>query len=176
MFAAIPAAVAMLLIGGLMVLGVWGAGAAASAMFGEPSGDLGEAGLFATRIFFYVLAVLVAIFAGIALAQLISGPALDRIVRAQEQTLGGRTRPDPSFTESLGRSLRVTLTTLAIGVPIMILLTAIELVFPPVAVVTMPCSPRGISSIIRSVCAEPTCRLASHGSNETSPPRSASAR
>ncbi len=139
MFAAIPAAVAMLLIGGLMVLGVWGAGAAASAMFGEPSGDLGEAGLFATRIFFYVLAVLVAIFAGIALAQLISGPALDRIVRAQEQTLGGRTRPDPSFTESLGRSLRVTLTTLAIGVPIMILLTAIELVFPPVAVVTMPC-------------------------------------
>ena len=137
-FAAIPVLVATLLIGGFMALGVWGAGAAAAAIFGEPSGDWGEAGLFATRIFFYVLAALIAILAGMALAQPISGPALDRIVRAHEQALGGSTWPETSFVESLGRSLRVTLTTLAIGVPILILLTAIELVFPPVAIVTMP--------------------------------------
>jgi uncharacterized protein involved in cysteine biosynthesis len=78
-FAAIPVLVATLLIGGFMALGVWGAGAAASAVFGEPSGDWGEAGLFATRIFFYVLAALIAILAGMVLAQPISSPALDRI-------------------------------------------------------------------------------------------------
>lgn len=137
-FAAIPVLVAMLLIGVFMAVGAWGAGAAASAIFGEPSGDLGEAGLFATKIFFYLLAGLVAILAGMALAQPISGPALDRIVRAQEQALGGGTAAEASFGESLGRSLRVTLTTLAIGVPILVLLTAIELVFPPAAIVTMP--------------------------------------
>lgn len=137
-YAAVPVVVAMLLTTGFMVLGVWGAGAGASAIFGEPTGELGEAGLFATRIFFYLLAAVVAILAGMALAQPLSGPALDRIVRAEEQSLGGGTWPESRLGESLGRSLRVTLTTLAIGVPILILLTALELLLPPVAIVTMP--------------------------------------
>ncbi len=146
-YAAVPVTMALLLTTGFMVAGVWGAGAAASAIFGEPTGELGEAGLFATRILFYVLATVMAVLGGMALAQPLSGPALDRIVRAEEESLGGGTWPDSRFGESLGRSFRVTLTTLAIGVPILILLTGLELLFPPVAVVTMPLK-FGVSALL----------------------------
>jgi hypothetical protein len=64
--------------------------------------------------------------------------ALDAIARKQELALGGRTWPNqPALTGAL-RSLRVTLTALAIGLPILGVLALATFVFPPAAVVTVP--------------------------------------
>lgn len=123
------------IIGGL---GLWASWHAASALF---SGDSGyaEAGKWIVALLLGIVAILVALIAALSLAQPLSGFALDAIVRKQEQKLGGTGAwPEQKFSEQLVRSLGVNLTSLAIGIPIIIVLVAIELLAPPAAVVTIP--------------------------------------
>jgi CysZ protein len=140
LLAAVPVLAALVLTILVAWLGIASAQAAVDSLFGQPSGAWGEIGMWLTRALLYVLAVVAAVLVGSALAQPISGPALDRIARAQESALGVPPRADTStsFFVSVGRALRVTLVTLAIGAPILILLTIIELLVPPAAVVTLP--------------------------------------
>lgn len=73
-----------------------------------------------------------------SLAQPISGFALEAIARKQERALGGAEWPAPRFFAGVVRSLRVTSTALAMGLPVLALLALVSLVFPPAAVVTVP--------------------------------------
>ncbi|MBX3205216.1 MAG: EI24 domain-containing protein [Labilithrix sp.] len=137
-WAAIPAVVATLLFFGLGALAVWGGTALAHALIAEPSGAWTTAGVWLLRIVFWLVGVVVSFLVAISLAQPLSGFALDAIARRQELALGGRTWPDQPFVGSALRSLRVTLTALAVSLPLLALLTVITLLAPPASVVTVP--------------------------------------
>lgn len=137
-YAMVPVLVAFTLGSGLGALGIWGAWRAADAIL---SGDSGwaEAGRWLITIFFGLVAVLVALLLALSLAQPLSGFALDNIVRKQEKALGvSKEWPDQKFGPQLVRSLAVNFTALIVGLPMIAVLTAIELLAPPAAVVTIP--------------------------------------
>lgn len=75
---------------------------------------------------------------GLSLAQPLSGFALDALSRQQEVALGGPERPDGAFFETTWRGLRVTLTALAVTLPILGVLSLVGLVVPFAFVVTVP--------------------------------------
>ena len=137
-FAMVPVLVALFLATGIGALGIWGAWRAALAIL---SGDSAwaETGRWLIAIVFGLVALLVALLVAISLAQPLSGFALDYIVRRQERALGStHTWPDQKFFPQFFRSLSVNLTALAIGLPLIAVLTAIELLAPPAAIVTIP--------------------------------------
>jgi CysZ protein len=138
-WAMVPVLVALVLGGALGTLGVWGASKVAGSTFSGESG-WAEAARWVLGIVLAIVALLVAFVIAISLSQPLSGFALDRIVRAQAQALGSPVAqsPNQSLGLQLKRSLGVSLTALAIGLPLIALLTVVELVAAPAAVVTIP--------------------------------------
>jgi CysZ protein len=127
-----PVLTALVLTTALGAIGVWQALALAHRAWG---GGFGAA-LLALAL--CVAAVLLALVVGVSLAQPLSGWALDGIVRAQQTALGlplAVERTGPGVT--LG-SLASALLAVAIGVPIVVVLTAIGWVFPPATIATLP--------------------------------------
>jgi CysZ protein len=94
--------------------------------------------MWALRVLFWIVGLLIALVVAFSLAQPLSGFALEAIARRQEQALGGRTWPDQPFLAGALRSLRVSLTALALGLPVLALLALITFVAPPASVVTIP--------------------------------------
>jgi CysZ protein len=94
--------------------------------------------VWALRVVFAIVGFVVAFLVAASLAQPLSGFALEGIARRQELALGGRSWPSEPFVGSALRSLRVTLTALAVTLPILALLAIVTLVFPPASVVTIP--------------------------------------
>lgn len=136
--AMVPVLVAFFLGTGLGVLGIWIAHRSADAILSGESG-WAEAGRWAITILFGLVALMVALLLALSLAQPLSGFALDSIVRRQEKALGAeRVWPDQKLFPQLVRSLAVNFTALIVGLPMIAVLTAIELVAPPAAVVTIP--------------------------------------
>jgi CysZ protein len=134
----VPVVVALVLGTGIGALGIWGAWRAADAIL---SGDSAwaETGRWLITIVFGLVALMVALLLALSLAQPLSGFALDNIVRRQEKELGStHVWPDQKFFPQLVRSLGVNLTALIVGLPMIAVLTAIELLAPPAAVVTIP--------------------------------------
>ena len=123
-WALIPVLVAGLLFGGGAALAIWG-------------GNILSEHLL-VRLVFWAFGLVVAFFLAISLAQPLSGFALDAIARKQELALSGRTWPSQPALAGALRSLRVTLTALAIGLPILAVLALVTFLFPPAAVVTVP--------------------------------------
>ena len=74
-------------------------------------------------------------FDGIAVAA--AAPRVPAALYGQ-LALGGRPWPDQPLLASALRSLRVTLTALAVSLPLLALLALITFVFPPASVVTIP--------------------------------------
>jgi len=85
-----------------------------------------------------VASVVVGGVLGFALSQPLSGPALEKIVRKMEGTLGVAPWPETSLLSDVWRSLEGILITAALTVPLLAVLFLIEIVFPPAAVVTFP--------------------------------------
>lgn len=138
-WAMIPTVVATLLFFGLGALAVWGGSSLAEHALWDPGdGAWTTAGIWALRVLFWIIGVVVAFLVAISLAQPLSGFALDAIARRQELALGGRSWPDQPFTGSTLRSLRVTLTALAVSLPILAALALITFLVPPASVVTIP--------------------------------------
>lgn len=137
-YAAVPAIAALALATALASLGIWGATGALRSWFGPLEGTLEAVGYYAAHLLVDAAIVLAALFLGTLLAQPIASPALDAIVRAVEIARGRPAAADPPFVESVRRSIKITLVTLAIGTPVLGALTAVEFLFPPVAVVTWP--------------------------------------
>ncbi len=136
-YAAVPVMWLVVLGGGLSALGILGATRAAEAFF-SGSTVWSAVGQWVLLLLLSAVAVLVAVLVAFALAQPLSGFALDRIARKQETELGGKEWPEPPLLDSMRRSVAVTLTGLAISLPILALLTVIELLAPPAVIVTLP--------------------------------------
>ena len=85
-----------------------------------------------------VLLVIVAALAGLAVAQPLSGPALNRIVRRVEAQVGAPPWPDTGFVEDISRALQSMLIGYAFGLPFLALLAIVSFFFPPAVVVTFP--------------------------------------
>lgn len=137
-WAMIPVAVATLLLGGLGAGGVWAGSALADHILGDATGTWGAVGLWALRLVFWALGLIIAFVVAISLAQPLSGFALEALARRQEVALGGRTWPDQPFVPSTLRSLRVSLAGLLVGLPVLAVLAAITFFFPPAGIVTVP--------------------------------------
>jgi CysZ protein len=121
--AAVPVAVALVLFGGLTALGIFGA-------------TILTHGIFVVLLAIPV--VLLSLVLALALAQPLSGWALDGIVRAQRRQLGLPELPEGSIAATMLSSLGAALLALAIGAPLIALLTLIGWVAPPAVVVTIP--------------------------------------
>lgn len=105
-------------------------------------GKWATAGHGAVRVVAKVLAAALAagvgLLAGAALAQPLSGPALERIVRRVEKHLGMPAWPETTLAQEIGRSIEGLLLTTALAAPVFVLLFVIDLVFPPAVIVTTP--------------------------------------
>ena len=138
-WAMIPVTVAAVLFGGTGALAIWGGSELAQRLIGDGAGGTWSSiGMWALRILFWAIGLIVALVVAMSLAQPLSGFALDRLARKQEVALGGKTWPAQPVIAGAVRSLRVTLTALAIGLPILGVLALITFVFPPAGVVTIP--------------------------------------
>jgi CysZ protein len=138
-WALIPVAVATLLFVGLAALAISG-GAALTDRIVDPTSAsaLAAAGSWALKILFWIVGLVLAFVVAISFAQPLSGFALDAIARKQELALGGRTWPDQPVVASALRSLRVSLTALAVSLPLLALLALVTFLVPPASVVTVP--------------------------------------
>lgn len=133
-WATVPVVAAALLFAGSTALAIWG-GAEVAARLVDPSHAVFG---WALRIVLWIVGVVVGFLVALSLAQPISGFALEAIARRQDKALGGAAWPDQPFVQGLFRSLRVSLTALAVTLPILAVLAVITLLFPPAAVVTVP--------------------------------------
>lgn len=84
------------------------------------------------------VAVVLGWFVGLALAPVLSAPALERLVGLTEAELGAPPRPPLGFFSELFCGLRATLLGLVLSVPVVLALTLLEAVAPPLAVVATP--------------------------------------
>lgn len=90
------------------------------------------------KVFAIALSAAIGAVIGFALAQPLSGPALEKIVRRVEQTLNIKPWPETSILQDIGRSIEGLLIVTGLSLPILIVLFAIGIVFPPAAIVTVP--------------------------------------
>ncbi len=138
-WASIPVLVATLLFCGTGGLAIWLGTDLAHRLLWDPGDGTGTVvAIWALRVLFWAVGLVIAFVIAMSLAQPISGFALERLARKQEVKLGGRTWPDQPFVASTIRSLKVSLTALVIGLPILGLLAVLTFVIPPIAVVTVP--------------------------------------
>ena len=131
--AAVPVVIAL----GLTSLLAWGA---IGVVPGWIAAWIGTPGVLTTlaQIAAGIVAVVLAILVGFALAQPLSGPALEKIVRRVEASLGAPAWPAQSVLSEIGRSLSSVIVGLAFGLPVLALLFLVDLVFSPAVVVTVP--------------------------------------
>lgn len=131
--ALVPVAVAGL---ATLVLG----GAASALLLPKIAAALGQHAVLAVvaQVLAGMLVLVVAALVGMSVAQPLSGPALNRIVRRIEALDGAPPRPETGFVEDMGRALSSMLVGYAFGLPLLALLAIISFFVPPAAVVTFP--------------------------------------
>jgi CysZ protein len=139
--AMVPIVTAALVLGAFGSLGVWSAVRAASTIAaGDGAWEDAARGLL--EVVLGAVALVVAALLALALAQPLSGWAIDRLVRRQERELGAST--PPTTTNEIPRgariahSLGVSLLALVVGVPVLGALTLVDILFPVAAVVLVP--------------------------------------
>lgn len=90
------------------------------------------------KVLITALSIVIGAVVGFALAQPLSGPALEKIVRKMEGTLGAPTWPPTSILQDIWRSLEGVLLTTVLSLPLFAILFAIGFIFPPATIVTVP--------------------------------------
>lgn len=134
-----PTFVATILFGGVGAGGFYATRAFYTHLMDRAETGWGMAGAVVLALVFATLALVISFIVAGALAQPISGFALEALSKRQSAAIGRPvTSPDESFFRSLGRSLVVTVTGLAVGLPALLLLFALTAIFPPAAIVTVP--------------------------------------
>jgi CysZ protein len=108
------------------------------ALLGAPSGRLYGVLASILKVLAVLVAFLVALLLGFGLAQPLSGPALERIVRRAEADLRAPAWPKTSFIDDVIRSLQSVAIGYAFGLPILALLVIVDLFFPLAIFVTFP--------------------------------------
>jgi len=130
--ASAPMATALVLV---LAFGVLGFGAAMR-LAHRAAGDGFGAEFLGVLLGF--AAMVLAIVIGVSLAQPLSGWALEGIVRAQERELNLPPAAHPPWLAAMLGSLASAWLGLAVGVPIVLVLTLVAWAFPPAVLVTVP--------------------------------------
>jgi CysZ protein len=138
LYALVPVTLLLVLACGGCVGGGIGAWETAFHIVGEEAGTWGKVGGWLLTVLLGLLFIALGLLASLALAQPLSGFALDAIVHAQERALTGRAFPKAPFLVCAWNALRVALLSFALAAPLLVLLFLIGLIFPPAAVVTVP--------------------------------------
>jgi CysZ protein len=92
----------------------------------------------AVEILVVLLVVPIASVLGFGLAQPLSGPALNRIVRRVEEEVGAPSWPATTLLGDVGRALHSIAIAYSLGLPILAILYVVGFAFPPAVVVTLP--------------------------------------
>ena len=135
--AAVPMAIAAVLIASLSFVAVGLVPRAVGDAVGATSTWYGAVGRVVLELLAALAGVLLALVAGALLAQPLSSPALERLIRLTEASLGLPPRAKTSFLVDAWRSLRGALIGLS-AVPIVLGLTAFELAVPGSTWVVLP--------------------------------------
>lgn len=136
--ALVPAAVAMVLFGGLGYGAIRLAFFLAHAWIGAAPTGAWVVAYALVLVLLVASGLLLAVFVALTLAQPLSSAALDAIARRVEVAQGGTSWPESSTWESISRSIRVTTLALLVGLPIFVVLTLLGLFVPGAALVTVP--------------------------------------
>jgi CysZ protein len=134
-YALLPSLVASALIAGFGWLSFSWLGPAVATRFAEPN-------VWYAAIVHYVVAIgaaLLGVFLALAITPPLSGPALERIVIAEERELGIPERAPLGFFAEITCGLRAQALAGAFSVPVLTVLWLVDLVLPVAAVVTLPC-------------------------------------
>jgi CysZ protein len=136
--AMVPVTIAIVLSSGLgygayRVVPGWIAGA-----IGPTTSTLGGFAAALAEVTATLLAIMAALLIGFALAQPLSSPALERIVRRREASLGAPTWPPTSILEDVLRSIQSVLVSSVFGLPLLGVLFLADLLIPGAMVVTFP--------------------------------------
>lgn len=104
------------------------------------SGDAWYAslGIGVLKVVGVLLGWILSVVLGLGLAQPISGPALEGLVRKKEHELGAPPRPQTSLPSEIWRSLQSLLVGYAFGLPALAILFLLSLVVPAASVVLFP--------------------------------------
>lgn len=116
-------------------------GSAAIALLVPWIGGLLPGWAITAAILKFVAGALAVVFSGViglGVAQGLSGPALDGIVRRAEAREGAPAWPATSFTDNILRSLQSALVAWVFGLPILAVLFLVSFFFPPASIVTFP--------------------------------------
>lgn len=137
-FALVPVAIALSLFGMFGWLALATVPSGVDSLFGAPTTTAGGIVASVLTVAAVVAVLLVAALVSFGLAQPLSGPALERIVRRVEKKLGAPTWPPTSIFDDMLRSLQSVIVGYAFGLPLLAVLVGINIVFPPAVVVTFP--------------------------------------
>ncbi len=138
LLAAVPALVALAIAATLGTASVMWLPRLAAWLIGPTTTWYGEVGAAAASFALAALGVLLSIALALTFAQPLSGPALDRLALAMEQSIGAPTQPIVPFWRQAARSAGGALLGLAVGLPILAVLTVISFIVPLAAWVTFP--------------------------------------
>jgi CysZ protein len=138
LYALVPVTVLLLLACGGCVGGAVGAWETAFHFIDRQAGAWKQVEGWLLTVVLAVLFIVLGVLAALALAQPLSGFALDAISHAQEKALTGRASPKPFVLASAWSALKVGLVAFLLGAPVLVVLTVVGLVFPPALIVTIP--------------------------------------
>jgi CysZ protein len=137
-WAAVPAALMMVLMCGGTALVFWGGASQLESLFGPDRGTWGAIGYWSLMVLLSVIALLIGTLVGLTLAQPLSGFALEKIAHAQQFKLTGHAGQGLPYFQALLLNLRTVTCTLVVGGTSLTALFLIGLLFSPALVVTVP--------------------------------------
>ena len=137
-FALVPMVVMCIVTLLLTGLFVWGGVSLTGWVLGEPESTWGRVGAWLLNAMVVLVSLLVSAVVAMSVAQPLSGFALEAVADRQEFALTGRSLPRQPFFASMLATTRIVMLTLLVGGTLLIILFIATLLFPPIAVVTVP--------------------------------------
>jgi len=136
--AAVPLLVLLALATALSTVAVLWLPGIVGGLVGPATSTWTTVGTAALKALSIVAAMVLSLVVAFGLAQPLSGPALEGLIRLQEKHLGAPERPPTRFWLDIWRSLQSLLLGYALGLPLLAVLFVVSLLFPPAAIVTTP--------------------------------------
>jgi CysZ protein len=137
-YAVVPVGLMLLLACCFGAMGIWGATAISDAVMGPSPEGWSLFWSWLLRIGISVMMLFVALLLAVVLAQPLSSFALEAIVRAQHEALGGAPLPELPFFQSMLHGLWLGVLVSVIGILVTVVLFLITTFVPPAAVVVTP--------------------------------------
>jgi len=136
--AALPAAIMTLLTILFTVLAVWGSAEFSAWVFGSERGTWGGIGYWVVVVLLVLVLFLIGVLLALLLAEPLAALALERISQAQQRAITGSAPPPSPLIGSIWMNVKAITFSLALGGPTLLALFAVNLFFPPAAIVTVP--------------------------------------